>query len=204
MKARNSCERKCNLLYAFLLILWMATGSVYAETPDAPVNSTAGNSIPLTFKMTIIQPTCDMTLLTSNGLTFSAVNARDFTRGKGAVQRLGEQTITLGLVNCASSAIPGSTPAIQVLGDNPFSEEPTIFSNDNSTASGLIGFGLRHQSRAGVVSDYLKSGDNVDLASTGGAVSDGQENFLVNVLYGGGEVGNGFLLTNFTFRFLYH
>ena len=191
------------LMTGLLAVAVSGVSPAFADD-TAPIQTQAGGSVPLTLTMIVDQPTCDMSLLTPNNLTFGAVTARDFTRGVGQIQRLGTQNITLNLTNCGGSAKAGSTPSIQVLGDNPFPGAPTIFSNDGATATGLIGFGLRYQPASGVPGAYLKNEDYVDLAGVGDAVSDGQVNFLVDVQYGGGEVGNGYLLTNFTFRFMYH
>lgn len=163
-----------------------------------------GGSVNLTLSLVVEQETCDLQLNTPGNMTFPPLALSDLDRGVGAVERFAPQTITLALSNCAGSARAGQTPAIQVLGETPYGDAPIIFVDDNSIATGKLGFGLRYQPETGAPGQYLKNEDFVDLAPAGEAASDGVANFLVDMQYGGGPVTTGALSATFRFRFMYH
>lgn len=172
-----------------------------------PMTALSGNSVPLTMTMVIEQQTCELNLMTEETVSFIAVTPRDIKSGvPGPVARLAPKTISLNLTKCGSSERVGATPAIQVLGNNPFSgAADVIFRDDTSTVNGDIGFGLRYQNASGVAGPYLKNMDFVDLTDAPGqAAHDGTQNFLVDMYYGGGAVSAGILQASLRFRFMYH
>ncbi|WP_193162847.1 hypothetical protein [Enterobacter ludwigii] len=174
---------------------------------STPMSAMSGNSVPLKLTLVVEQKTCKLTLLSPEKISFSKtpVGWNDLRGGNsGPIERIPPQTISLSLTECGSSAIQGQIPAIQVQGKTPFSEKPEIFRDDGSTASGLIGFGLRYQPDDGPPGNYLKNMDNVDVATSGMAPVEGTRKFLVDILYGGGEVGGGLLLGTLSFKFRYH
>lgn len=169
------------------------------------VQAASGNSAQLTLTLIMEQSTCDVGLLTPSDITFPAL-ALSALSVPGHITYAGNQTVTLGLTNCAGSAKAGAVPAIQIQGTNPIADQPTIFREYASTAGGNVGFGLRYLPASGQPGDYLTSGDYVDLGKAGDEVQDQNMDFLVDMLRGtGGDAPTaGMMLAHIRFQFAYH
>lgn len=173
--------------------------------PLSTSQAASGNSAQLTLTLIMEQSTCDVGLLTPPDITFPPLSLSAVSV-PGHILYAGNQTVTLGLTNCAGSAKAGAVPAIQIQGTNPITSDPTIFREYASTAGGNVGFGLRYQPSSGQPGDYLTSGDYVDLGQAGDETQDQNMNFLVDMLRGaGGDTPTaGMLLAHIRFQFAYH
>lgn len=173
-----------------------------------PEAAQAADSVQFTLKLTMQQHTCDVGLITPSSIAFRALTARDLMNAPaGAITLAGAQTVTLGLTNCSGSNKEGAVPAIQIQGNTPVTNNTILFRDDNSTARGNIGFGIRYQPTGGGLSDYLTSGSYVDLAPAGSDVPDQNMNFLVDMQYGPltGELPTaGSVRAQIRFVFTYH
>lgn len=186
--------------------LWGVIGVfLFSSLPISSVLASNGASTQLTMTLVMRQSTCDVGLLTPSTINFPPMPLNALMT-PGHVVYAGTQTVTLGLTNCAGSAMAGMTPAIQVLGTNPWPDDENIFRDEISLAGGHVGFGLRYQPPSGAPGDYLKSGDYVDLGGVGDEVSNQTMNFQVDMLRGsgGGSPTVGSLLANIRFMFTYH
>ncbi|MEI9745962.1 fimbrial protein [Enterobacter ludwigii] len=172
---------------------------------SASVQAASGNSAQLTLTLIMEQSTCDVGLVTPSDISFPAL-ALNLLDEPGHITYAGNQTVTLGLTNCAGSAKSGAVPAIQIQGTNPVTDQPTIFREYASTAGGNLGFGLRYLPDSGTPGPYLTSGDYVDLAAAGEETQNQNMNFQVDMLRGtGGDAPtSGVLLAHIRFQFAYH
>lgn len=191
------------------LLTRMLTGftltGLLCSAPVLSVQAAPGNSAQLTLTLIMEQSTCDVGLLTPSDISFPAL-ALNTLNVPGHLTYAGNQTVTLGLTNCAGSAKAGAVPAIQIQGTNPITGQPTIFREYASTAGGNVGFGLRYQPPSGQPGAYLTSGDYVDLGQAGDEVQNQNMHFLVDMLRGadGDAPTSGMLLAHIRFQFAYH
>ncbi|WP_371972998.1 fimbrial protein [Lelliottia nimipressuralis] len=162
-----------------------------------------GGSVNLDLSLVVEQETCEMSLMTPDTMNFVPLRASDLKEA-GVIARVAAKTISLNLSGCENSAISGQTPAIQISGNTPVSGEETLFRDDSSTSEGAIGFRVRYQPDTGAPGDALKNQQMVDLAGSGQAVSNGMQNFLVDMQYAGGAYTSGSIRATLRFTFMYH
>lgn len=162
-----------------------------------------GGTVNLDLSLVVEQETCEMSLLTPDTMKFAALRASDL-KNPGVITRLAAQTISLNLTGCENSAIGGQIPAIQISGNTPVAGQETLFRDDTSTSEGGIGFRVRYQPAGGPPQAPLTNLQMVDLATPGMGVSDGRQDFLVDMQYAGGRYTSGSLRATLRFTFLYH